>query len=102
MIDRIYSFLGLAAKAGKLLSGDETCERAIKAGKAQLVLVSGDASGNTLKKFTDMCNFRGIQLKLFGEKEKIGRYIGKDIRSVVVITEIGFAKRLIEMIDSKA
>ena len=47
MQDKAYSFLGLAAKAGKLISGDETCERALKAGKVHLVIVSEDASGNT-------------------------------------------------------
>ncbi len=99
MINKIYSFLGLAAKAGKLVSGDEACERAIKAMKVHLVIVSSDASENTKKKYSDKCENRGLNLRFFGEKERIGRYIGKEIRSVVAVLEVGFAKRLMEMID---
>ena len=99
MPNKIYSFLGLAKKAGKLLSGDETCERAIKSEKVYLAIVSEDASDNTKKKFVDICGYRDVEIRIFGEKELIGRYTGKEIRSVVVILEQGFAKRLIEMID---
>lgn len=101
MVERIYSFLGLATKAGKLLSGEETCERAVKAGRVSLVIVSEDASNNTKKKFNDMCCFRNIQLRCFGEKSGIGRYTGKSVRSVVAITEKNFAERLKEMIDNR-
>lgn len=100
MVERIYSFLGLATKAGKLLSGDETCERALKSGKVYLVIVSEDAADNTKKKFTDMCNYRSVEIRRFGEKELLGRFTGKKIRSVIAIAERGFAGHLKEMIDS--
>ena len=100
MVERIYSFLGLATKAGKLLSGDETCERALKAGKAYLVIVSEDASDNTKKKFKDMCSYRNIEIRYFGEKELLGRYTGKKIRSVIAVAERGFAGHLKDMIDN--
>lgn len=100
MTSKIYSFLGLATKAGKLLSGDEACDKAIKSGKAKLIIVAGDASSNTKKKFADMCKYRGVNIRVFGEKDQIGRYTGKEVRSVVAILDWGFAGRLIEMIDS--
>lgn len=101
MPNKIFSFLGLATKARKLVSGDETCERAIKSGKVTLVIVSEDASQNTKKKFADMCEYRKISIRFFGEKENIGKFAGKDIRSVVAIIDENFSKRLIEMIDSQ-
>jgi ribosomal protein L7Ae-like RNA K-turn-binding protein len=101
MADRIYSFIGLATKARKLLSGDETCERAIRAGKVILVLVAGDASENTKKKFQDMCKYRNISIRVFGMKDELGRYAGKDTRSVAAILDSGFAKRLMELIDGE-
>ncbi len=100
MIDRIYSFLGLAAKAGKVVSGEETCERSLKSGKVFLVIVSVDASDNTKKKFSDMCKYRNIDIRYFGEKKLLGRYIGKDVRSVVAVADRGFAGRLLELIGS--
>jgi len=101
MVERIYTFLGLATKAGKLLSGDETCERALKSGKVYLVIVSEDASDNTKKKFKDMCSYRDIGIRYFGEKELLGKFTGKKIRSVIAIAERGFAEHLKEMIDNR-
>ena len=100
MINKTYLFLGLAKKAGKLISGEEACEKALKSEKVYLIIVSSDASMNTQKKFTDKCKYRNVEMRLFGEKEIIGRYVGKEIRSVIAILEDGFANRLIEMIDS--
>lgn len=102
MTDRIYSFLGLAAKAGKLISGEETCERAIKAHKVKLVIVASDASDNTKKRFGDICRYRGIEVRNFGEKELLGKYTGKDIRSVAAVSEREFAEHLKELIDSSS
>lgn len=98
--DKIYSFIGLAAKAGKLITGDETCERSAKSGAVYLMIVSEDASDNTKKKFGNICKYRGINIRHFGTKEKLGKHSGKDIRSVVAITDRGFAGHLCEMTDS--
>lgn len=100
MVDKIYSFLGLAAKAGKLRSGDDACLRTIKAHRALLLIVSEDASSNTKKRFADSCSYHGIPIRFFGEKDIIGRYIGKEARAVIAVTDGNFAKRLMEMIDS--
>lgn len=100
MVDRIYSFLGLATKAGKEISGEETCERALKSGKVYLVIVSADASDNTKKKFMDMCSYRSVPIRFFGSKDMLGRFSGKITRTVVAVTDKGFAGRLQEMIDN--
>lgn len=101
MNERIYSFLGLATKAGKLISGEETTERGLKSGKVCLVIVAEDASDNTKKKFKDMCSYREIEIRYFGEKEILGKFTGKRIRSVVAIIDRGFAGNLTKMIDNR-
>lgn len=100
MIEKVYSMLGLAQKANKLVSGDEICEMTIKSKKSFLVIIAKDASEKTRKKFIDMSNFRNIKCLIFGEKEKIGNCIGKEIRSVVVIKDINFAKKVEELITA--
>lgn len=97
--NKIYSFLGLATKAGKTVSGEEACERNIKAGKAKLAIVSDDASDRTKKKFKDICRNNKIEIKIFGEKELLGKWIGKEMRSVVIVQNDAFAKHLKEMIE---
>jgi ribosomal protein L7Ae-like RNA K-turn-binding protein len=101
MSDKTYSFIGLATKAGKLISGEDGCERAIKAGKAILIVVAEDASDNTKKAFNDACKYRNVEIRVFGTKEFLGRYTGKKIRAVIAIIDNGFAKHLMEMLDGK-
>lgn len=101
MRDRVYSFMGLAMKAGKLVSGGETCEKAVKRGNVFLLIVSEDASNNTVKKFGDACKRREIPFYQFGEKEAIGRLLGEKIRSVVAVTDIQLARNLKRLIDEQ-
>jgi len=99
MTNRIYSFLGLATKAGRVISGEDACQRAMKAGRVVLVIVAEDASENTRKKFANLCKNRNVALRFFGEKALLGKSIGKEVRSVIAVTDKKFAGRLIELID---
>ncbi len=92
--DKVYSLLGLCQKAGKIVSGEFSVENAVKSGKACLVLISRDASDNTTKKFRDKCEYYGVPQYIFGEKEKLGHAIGKEVRTSIAITDNGFAKTL--------
>ncbi len=98
-MDKVYSLLGLAKKAGQLLSGDETCERTIKSGKAVLVVVADDASENTKDKFKSMCNYHSVPYREYGLKLELGKYTGKEIRAVVSITSKDFKNGLLKLID---
>ena len=44
MQDKALAMLGMATKAGKVVSGEFSVEKAVKEGKAWLVLVAEDAS----------------------------------------------------------
>ncbi len=93
--DRILSMLGLAAKAGKIASGEFQADKAIKERKAYLVIVAIDASDNTKKDFSDACNYYKVPFKLRGSKDDLGRSIGKDYRAVVAVTDEGFARAIL-------
>lgn len=95
--DRILSYLGFAKKAGKLVSGQGNCENAIKGSKALLVLLSGDASLNTQKHFSDMAAYRNIPIYMLGDN--LGRAIGKEEHKSVCITDKGFAEAVIKEIN---
>lgn len=92
--DRILSMLGLCMKAGKIKSGGFQTEEAVKGGKAWLVIKALDASGNTAKKFGDMCSFYEVPCFEYGTKEELGRAIGKEERSVIAVCDEGFSKTL--------
>ncbi len=101
MTNKIYSFMGLARKADKLAFGYETCERLLKKGKVKLIIVAKDASLNTKKKYENACFHRNVEIRMFGTKELLGKFIGKRISSVGVILDIGFSNNLIKMIDNE-
>ena len=93
------SMLGLAMKAGKVLSGEFSCENAIRDGKAKLVIIATDASANTSKKFNDKCSFYEVPVRTCFTKEELGHFIGKDPRAVAAVTDEGFAKSLMTKTD---
>ena len=47
--DRVLSMLGMAARAGRIESGEFSTEKAVKSGRGRLVIVAEDASDNTKK-----------------------------------------------------
>ena len=55
--NKALSMISLATKAGKTVSGEFCTEKEVKTGRAALVIVAGDASENTKKKFRNMCDY---------------------------------------------
>ena len=100
--NKIYSLLGLAMKAGRVVSGEFATDKSVKEGTAFLVLVSGDASDNTKKKFSNTCEFYEVPRYFYGTKEELGHAIGKEMRSSLAITDEGFAKSLIKHLEQSA
>ncbi len=98
--DSILGLIGLATKARKTITGNEGCELAIKNAKTSLVILAGDASENTKKPIIKLCGYHHAVLREFATKEDLGRYTGKPIRAIVAITDPGFAKRILELIDT--
>lgn len=94
--DRILSMLGLAAKAGKVVSGEFSTEKAVKSGSAFLVVVSAEASENTKKMFRNMCSFYQVPIYIYAPKEALGHAIGKEFRASLAVLDEGFAKSLEE------
>lgn len=91
---KVYSLLGLAAKAGRLKSGEFMTEQSVKDGKGVLVIVAGDASDNTKKNFNDMCTFYKVPILILGDKVSLGHAIGKEMRAALVILDEGFASSI--------
>ena len=91
---KVLSLLGLAAKAGKTASGEFATEKSVKSGMARLVILAGDASANTGKKFRNMCAYYPTPVMEISDKETLGRAIGKEQRSCMAVEDEGFAAAL--------
>ncbi|MDC9467560.1 L7Ae/L30e/S12e/Gadd45 family ribosomal protein [Clostridioides difficile] len=98
-MDKIHSLLGIAMRAGKLVSGEDATMLDLKKGKLNLVIVAGDASNNTKKLFNDKASFRKVNCIEMSTKSDLGMSIGKDSRAVIGIKDIGFANKIIQLMD---
>ena len=67
---QIYSLIGLCQKAGYVKAGEFMTEKTVKSGAACLVIVAGDSSDNTKKKFRNMTDFYQVDYREFGDKDK--------------------------------
>ncbi|MCI8401246.1 MAG: 50S ribosomal protein L7ae [Lachnospiraceae bacterium] len=99
--NKIYSSLGLATRAGKTESGEFCTEKAVKSGKARLVLVAEDASENTRKLFTNMCTYYEVPCVIYGTKGELGHAMGKEFRASVAVTDEGFVKMIEKQLCSE-
>ncbi|CAM4242487.1 L7Ae/L30e/S12e/Gadd45 family ribosomal protein [Paenibacillus tarimensis] len=91
MTNKALSALGMAMRAGKLVTGDETVLKTVKQGKARLVIVAADASDNTRKKYRDKCATYDVELVEAFDRYSLGAAIGKEARVIVAIADEGFA-----------
>ena len=98
--DRILSMLGLATRAGKVVSGEFSTEKAVKSRKAFLVIVSSEASENTKKMFRNMCSFYKVPWYVYAPMEELGHAIGKGFRASLAVLDAGFAKSLEEKLKA--
>uniref|UniRef100_UPI003FEEF278 L7Ae/L30e/S12e/Gadd45 family ribosomal protein n=1 Tax=Roseburia sp. TaxID=2049040 RepID=UPI003FEEF278 len=94
--DKVLSMLGIAAKSGSVASGEFSTEKAVKEGKAWLVIVAGDASDNTRKMFANMTEFYDVPMYVYADKETLGHFIGKEFRASLAVTNEGLARSIEE------
>jgi ribosomal protein L7Ae-like RNA K-turn-binding protein len=87
MNSKLTSAIGFAMKAGKLVSGDFSVEKAVRAKRAKIALIDSAASANTQEKYRAMSEHAGIML---AEVEELGQWIGKPGRMVAAVTDEQF------------
>lgn len=95
--EKIFGYLGLAERAGKMASGEFMVETAVKKGKARVVLVAGDASENTKKQFRNMCEYYDVPCYEIADKARLGKAIGKEFRASCAVTDDGLAKAVLKV-----
>lgn len=98
-LDKIHSLLGLAMRAGKLVSGEDATMLDLKKGKLDLVIVATDASNNTKKLFNDKTSYRKVRCIELSTKNGLGISVGKDSRAVIGVKDAGFASKIVELMN---
>ncbi|MFQ9509864.1 MAG: L7Ae/L30e/S12e/Gadd45 family ribosomal protein [Lachnospiraceae bacterium] len=99
--NKVLSYIGLATKAGKVVSGEFSVEKAVKDGRATMVFVADDSSDNTKKLFTNMCEFYRVPIYFLSDKETLGHAIGKQFRASLAIMDKGFTDAIEKQLKNK-
>lgn len=99
MTDRVLSTLSIAKKAGKLSSGETAVLADIRSFNSYLVIIAGDASEGTKKKFTDKSAYYETPCRVYADKEALAHAIGKDIRSVISVNDEGLAGAILDRLE---
>lgn len=97
---KALNLIGLATKAGKTASGEFSTEKAVKTGKAHLVVVSEEASDNTKKMFMNMCTYYKVPICYFGGKGELGHAMGKEMRASLAVVDEGFARAIVKQMNT--
>lgn len=85
-------FLGLGARAGKLVYGAQGVDQGIKKGKVKLVVVDGSASMNTKKEVRDACTYYHVTLIVLEESGVLGASLHKPNNKIIGIACPEFAQ----------
>lgn len=93
---KLTNAIGLAMKAGKLVSGDFVAEKTIRADKAKLILLDADVSDNTSDKYEHLAARTGcIMIRI----EELGYAIGKPGRMVAAVTDDNFKNLILKSVS---
>lgn len=91
---KAFSLLGFAQRAGKLVSGEDGVQGALRKKNAYCLIIAEDSSENTLKKFMFLAEKYRVPVYIYGTKVQLGQAIGKSRRALVLIQDPGFAQAI--------
>lgn len=97
--DSVLRMIGLAAKAGKVVSGEFMTENAVKSKEAYLVIIAQDVSNNTRKKFGNMCSYYKVEMCEYADKDALGHAIGKEFRASLAVIDKGLAQAVLKKMN---
>jgi len=92
--ERITSFIAMANKAGKAVSGSDKVMDALRKGMVALLVLAGDISPDSRSRFMAIAEKTGVKVIDFSLKERLGATLGKEIRTAVAVISLPFADAL--------
>ena len=98
-MNAFLNLLGLAVRARKVISGTEITIKGILKGEVKLVVMASDFSDRTKKDLHNKASYYNVPVVDTLDSEVLKTAIGRD-RKVMGIIDLGFAKRLKEIMDN--
>jgi len=98
---KMSSFLSLASRARKIISGVDmvVCDLKSSKRKTKLLIIAEDAKENVKKEINFLADKYNIEIIEYLTKEELGHLIGKGERSVVGILDENFKIGILNCIE---
>ncbi|KUO52281.1 MAG: hypothetical protein APF76_04395 [Desulfitibacter sp. BRH_c19] len=97
----VYNYLGIAQRAGKIVSGENTLLSKGNFNRYMLLVIATDASEAVKKRFVNKAINNKVEYLLFGDKEKLGLSIGKSPRTVLALIDRNLSQKIEELIGGE-
>lgn len=94
----MLGLLGLAARAGKTVSGTDAVRAEVREGKIGWVLLADDVAPGQRAKLVPLLEARGVRHHTGFSRAELGHAIGRAAASAVGLRDEGFARRAEELI----
>jgi len=95
---KVSSLLSLCKRAGKLSTGEFSCEKALQRDKCRFLIIATDASENTIKKFSNKALYYEVDFKIYETREELSKSIGEANRVVISINDENFANKIKDLL----
>ena len=97
--EKVFSYLGFAARSGNLITGYNTCLMSMDRKKIKLLILTEGLSDNTFKKMLQKCERTSTKYRIFGDAGQISQATGKSDAGIFGITDKHFADIICTEID---
>ena len=97
-MNKLYGMIGLCARAGKLITGEEAVIKLIRSGKAKIVFLDECTAQNGKKSITDACEYYNVRLAILPDGA-VGTYSGRYGRMSAATADDSFGDRMLDMYD---
>lgn len=90
--------LGLARRAGAVEAGTSAVRKALRTGRAHLVLVAADAAEGQRRKLVGLLARGSVPVRVYGDRAALGAAIGTAPVSALAVTDPALAAPLLEVL----
>ena len=96
---KLYGMLGLCAKAGKVVAGNQTVLEAIEKRKIKLLILAEVSSNRNKEMFQKIGEEKKIKIVICLTMEELSEKIGKQNKAIVGISDENFAKAIQKILN---
>ena len=98
-LEKALRLIGLARRANAVIFGAEACEKAIRQGRAQALLIAKDSGNATKKRFQNLAAEAKLPVSGVLDGFRLSQAIGKNNIAVIALSGEHFATEIMRLLE---